>query len=98
MNKQQIKTVLTETIESDPNRTIIRSILLFGSFLPGDQHEKSDIDLIIELTKPVGLFTFVGMKQLFEEKLGRSVDLVTQKSLSYFIRDKVLNEAEKIYG
>ena len=64
----------------------------------GDYTDDSDIDLIIELNKPVGLFTFVGIKQHFEERLGRSVDLVTPHGLSHVIKDKVLSEAEQIYG
>jgi len=98
MNKEEIKNLVTEMVQNDPDGSKIRSIALFGSFLHGDTTPESDIDLIIEMAKPIGLFTFVGIKQNLEAKLGRPVDLVTPNGLSHYIRDKVLSEAEVIYG
>lgn len=98
MGKDQLKEQVVEAIESTPDKAAIKSVSLFGSFLHGNNTENSDIDLILDLAKPIGLFTFVGIQQHLEKKLGRKVDLVTRNSLSRFIRDKITREAEKIYG
>ncbi|TSC66568.1 MAG: DNA polymerase beta domain-containing protein region [Candidatus Berkelbacteria bacterium Gr01-1014_85] len=100
MGKDQLKEQVIEAIKTTPHKDAIKSISLFGSFLHGDNNEDSDVDLLVELDrqKPVGFFKFVGIQQHLEEKLGRKVDLVTRDSLSRFIRDKVIKEAEKIYG
>lgn len=100
MGKDQLKEQVLKAIESTPDKDVIKSVSLFGSFLHGDNTEDSDIDLLIDLDreKPVGFFKFIGIQQHLEEKLGRKVDLVTRESLSRFLRDEITEEAEKIYG
>ncbi|MFA5020507.1 MAG: nucleotidyltransferase family protein [Patescibacteria group bacterium] len=50
---------------------------VFGSFARGDERPNSDLDLLVEFTKPIGLFDLVGMEQELTEKLGRKVDVLT---------------------
>jgi predicted nucleotidyltransferase len=49
---------------------------LYGSFARGAAGEDSDVDLLVELSRPLGL-EFVALAQYLERKLGRKVDLAT---------------------
>ena len=49
---------------------------LYGSFARGAAVEDSDVDLLVELSRPLGL-EFVALAQYLERKLGRMVDLAT---------------------
>lgn len=68
---------------------------IFGSYARGEQKKDSDIDILVELKKPMG-FAFFGLNQELEEKLKKPVHLVTYKYLSPYIKDKVLSEEVRI--
>jgi len=54
----------------------IQRIALFGSFARDTQTRKSDVDLLVELSRPLG-FEFVRLADDLEKILGRKVDLAT---------------------
>jgi hypothetical protein len=54
----------------------VKKIGLFGSFAKGRQTGKSDIDIIVEFSKPIG-FKFLDLCDYLEEKLGKKVDILT---------------------
>lgn len=70
---------------------------LFGSCLHGTATTGSDIDFLIEITGPMGLFELTALRQLLEEKLGSRVDLVEPDALNRHIRDDVLRKATPVY-
>jgi len=53
---------------------------IFGSYARGEQNELSDIDILVELKKPVGLKFFELWDEL-EKLLGVKVDLLTIKAV-----------------
>jgi uncharacterized protein len=53
----------------------------------------SDVDILVEFNRLVGLFEFVRLKMLLEELLNRKVDLVTPDALHPALRDRILSEA-----
>lgn len=73
------------------------NVRIFGSVARGEEQEDSDIDFLIDydLTKISSWFP-VGLIQDLEKLLNRKVDVVTSKSLHYFIRDRIINEAIKL--
>ena len=71
----------------------VRSISLFGSVARNEATDESDIDLLVEFAKPIGLFQFVALKRRLEELLGRAVDLATRSSLKPQLRERILKEA-----
>ncbi|MBN1450125.1 MAG: nucleotidyltransferase family protein [Anaerolineales bacterium] len=71
----------------------VRSIALFGSFAREEAKDSSDIDILVEFDRPVGLFEFARLKLYLEKKLGREVDLVTPDALREEMRDDILREA-----
>lgn len=70
------------------------SLSLFGSVARDEATEKSDVDLLVEFDRPVGLFHFVRVKQYLEGVLGvGAVDLVMPGALIEELREEILHEA-----
>ncbi len=70
----------------------VKSLALFGSAVRGEAREGSDVDLLVEFQRPVGLFEFIDLKGYLEGLLGCRVDLGTPASLKPQLRDAVLRE------
>jgi predicted nucleotidyltransferase len=62
----------------------VEEIGVFGSFAREENHEKSDIDIAIELNHKiqVGIFDFARMKFYLEDLLDRKVDLVIKNEMT----------------
>ena len=71
----------------------VHSLSLFGSIARNQARQDSDIDILVEFEKPVGIFEFIRLKLYLEEVLGRKVDLVTPEALRKELRDAILREA-----
>ena len=69
---------------------------LFGSFVRGEQHSGSDIDLLVEFARPVGLFKFMELENQLSELLGGKVDLVTRNALKPQIGKRILDEVKYV--
>lgn len=88
-----------EQIADFCRRHHIRRLALFGSVLRDDFRPESDVDVLIEF-EPEQRYTYFTLAQIEEELsdlLGRKVDVHVPKSLHWFIRDKVLGQAEPVY-
>lgn len=70
---------------------------VFGSFSRGEAKGSSDIDILVRLGKPLSLLQLIRLERVIAEKIGKAVDLVTEDSLSPFIRDEVLHDLKLIY-
>ncbi|MEY4039145.1 MAG: hypothetical protein RLZZ52_13 [Actinomycetota bacterium] len=69
---------------------------VFGSVVTGKEHEKSDIDLLATFDKGMTLMGIVRLEFALGELLGVDVDVVAEKSLRPFLRDRVLGEAVQL--
>ena len=70
-----------------------RNVRVFGSVARGEATENSDVDFLIDLGENLSPWFPVGLIQDWESLLGRKVDVVTAKSVHYFLRDRILKEA-----
>jgi len=70
----------------------VKTIGVFGSVARDEQTGQSDIDLLVEFSKPVGFVTLMRLENFLSEQLGNKVDLVTSDSLKPVIRLDVLSE------
>ena len=70
-----------------------RNLKVFGSVVTGKEHEKSDIDLLATFDPGMTLMGIVRLQFALAELLGVEVDVVAEKSLRPFLRDRVLAEA-----
>ncbi|MEO1131467.1 MAG: nucleotidyltransferase family protein [Cyanobacteria bacterium J06639_1] len=92
LNKQQI----LDSIKAQRDRLdefSVSALFLFGSFARDEATSASDIDFLVEFSRPVGLFTYLGLKSFLEDLFDCSVDLGTPSSLRLTVRESVLAEA-----
>ena len=77
----------------------IVKLQLFGSVLREDFHAESDVDILYELEPGtrLGYFGLAAIERELSDLIGRQVDMGSPSSLSEYIRDRVLAEAETIY-
>lgn len=75
----------------------VRVLKLFGSAARGEDTPESDIDLLVEFEGQKSLFDLIGLELELTEFLGRKVDLLTERSISPYLRDRILASASVIY-
>lgn len=66
----------------------VKSLALFGSAARDRLRKRSDVDILVQFTKPTWA-NYIGLKFYLEDLLGREVDLVTPKGLKPAIRPSV---------
>jgi hypothetical protein len=86
-----------ERVEEICRRNDIDTLLLFGSVARGEETEESDVDLLVRFARPKSLLDLVRIEREFSEALGRRVDLLTEGSLSPYLRERILSEAAVVY-
>ncbi|MDX1909490.1 MAG: nucleotidyltransferase family protein [Bacteroidia bacterium] len=69
----------------------VKEIGLFGSFSDETQSADSDIDILVELERPIG-WKFFSLEIYLEKIFNRKIDLVTKNSLKGPIKQKILNQ------
>lgn len=69
------------------------NVRVFGSVVRGQDTSSSDIDLLVDLDKGVGVVRLAGLKRELTDLLGVNVDVVPAESLKPRIRAQVLAEA-----
>jgi hypothetical protein len=69
----------------------IRKIGIFGSFAKGHPNEQSDIDILVEFERPIGL-RFIELGEYLEKLLGRKVEVLTPAGVQG-IRQKPLAQS-----
>lgn len=76
----------------------IRDIGLFGSYLRGDQSDKSDIDLLIDFYPAFENFdNYMAVCDILEQLFkNESVEIVTKNGLSPYIGPYILNEVQYV--
>lgn len=60
----------------------VKTLGLFGSYSRNDANDNSDIDLLVEFSKPIGI-EFVDLADELEEILRHKVDLVSLKAVKH---------------
>ena len=71
----------------------VSAIYVFGSVARGRATDQSDIDLLVEFSRPIGLIGFVRLQQRLAAAMGHPVDLVTRAALKPQLRARILREA-----
>lgn len=71
----------------------VRSLAVFGSAARGEAGPASDIDLLVEFDRPIGLLHLARTARHLEELLGAPVDLVLRRAVLPELRDDILGGA-----
>lgn len=75
------------------NRYHAVDIRVFGSVARGEEREDSDIDLLVTFLPGSTLLDQVGLIDALSTALGRKVDIVSERGLNKYLRQRVLQEA-----
>ncbi len=93
MSVQEIQKKIAPTLR----KYGIRRAAVFGSVSRGTNRPESDVDLLVKLGKPMGMFVYMRLLRELETALGSKVDLVTENSLNKFVEPYVTPELKTIY-
>lgn len=91
----EIKRILLAHKQELREKYGVREIGIFGSYVRKENRKNSDIDILVQIEKPMGFFKFIKLERYLSELLGTKVDLVTKKALKPYIGQRIL--AEVIY-
>jgi predicted nucleotidyltransferase len=76
----------------------VRSLALFGSAARDDGSDASDIDLLVEFTRPVGLLHLIETQQHIEYLLQvKKVDLILRRCLIQELKEDILRGAVEVF-
>jgi len=71
----------------------ISAIGIFGSYIRDEASPESDLDILVEFSRPIG-WEIVELSDYLENLLEIKVDLVTKQSLHPIIRSRILEEVQ----
>ena len=89
---EQIQTIIRESKPFLVERFKVSEIGVFGSYLRREQKARSDLDILVEFSDPIGLFDFMELEEVLAERLGVKVDLVMKSALKPRIKERVIKE------
>ena len=92
MRRDEVLAILAEH-RDEIRKQGVTSLSVFGSFARDEAGPDSDVDILIEVERPFGLFQMVRVQKYLEDLLGRSVDLVHKDSIKPLLRERILGEA-----
>ncbi|MGB8217483.1 MAG: nucleotidyltransferase domain-containing protein [Candidatus Methanoperedens sp.] len=92
--KKEIITILKREMPYLRDIFGVKRIGLFGSSAKGTQREDSDVDLIVEFDKPIGL-KFIELSEYIEKVLGKKVDILTPAGIKSIRVTKVAEDIKK---
>ncbi len=96
MKRKDVLSILQKERKELVDRYNISALSVFGSVARDDARQDSDVDILVEFSRPVGLFQFIELQQRLEALLGSKVDLGTPRSLRPRIKERVLQEAIRV--
>jgi predicted nucleotidyltransferase len=70
----------------------VRSLGIFGSYVHGRQGKRSDLDVLVEFSRPPTLLQFIRLERELGVLLGARVDLVMKSALKPAIGERILRE------
>ncbi len=90
---EKIKALLAKHKDELEEKFKVKEIGIFGSFARKEQRKKSDVDILVEFSETIDLFTFVELGDYLNEILGIKVDVVMKDTLKPRIKERILSEA-----
>ena len=69
----------------------IVNVRLFGSYARDEAGPDSDVDLLVDMTKPLG-WDFFGIERGLSERLGVKVEMGTEDSMHRLVRNSAMRE------
>lgn len=95
ITKNEILTKLKDLKPVLASEYSVKEIGLFGSFADETATDNSDIDLLVELSQPIG-WKFFSLEIYLEQIFGRKIDLVTKNAIKDRIKENILNQVSYV--
>ncbi len=93
MNIKEVKQKITPILDQYG----VKKAFVFGSVASGTARPNSDVDILIELDEPLGLFRLAQLNYTLEDALGRKVDLIKKNAIKPSFKESILQSAKPIY-
>lgn len=88
----EIKNILDKHREELKGKYKITEIGVFGSYVRGEQRNRSDVDLLAQFGEPISLLELVGAENYISDLLRMKVDLVPKEDVRPELKDRILKE------
>ena len=75
----------------------VKKASIFGSYAKDKYDKKSDVDILVEFKGKATLLDLVRLKKELEKKLGKSVDVLTYKSVHPLLKDEINKTKVDVY-
>lgn len=89
----KIKDEIVHTLQENH----VKSAFLFGSYARQEQHEASDLDILVTLQPEYSLFDLLDIRLGLEDRLGIPVDIVPDDCLVPEIAEEILKEGVRLF-
>jgi uncharacterized protein len=90
---EKLKAALASHKEELKENYKVDELGLFGSYVRNEQHNKSDVDVLVTFTETPDLFQFIALEIYLTDLLGVKVDLVMKDGIKPRLKDRILSEA-----
>jgi predicted nucleotidyltransferase len=90
-NLNTIKKILVKHKPEIVKRFHVKEIGVFGSYVRNEQKKRSDVDILVDFSQPIGL-DFVELCYYLEDILRLKVDLVTPRAIRKQMKPTILRE------
>lgn len=94
LTKEEAVNILRNRLPYLSSEYGVKKIGLFGSYARGLQREDSDVDLLVEFERPIGL-KFVELADYLEKLLGKKIDILTPVGIKKIRIKKVSQNIEE---
>lgn len=91
----RIITLIKEHVEEIGSQFGVARLGVFGSRLQGQAREDSDLDVLVEFTRPT-FRNYMGLKRFLEHLIGVPVDLVSVAALRPPLKEHILHEVQYV--
>lgn len=92
----EINAALRQHLDQLKKEFHVSQIGIFGSAVTGRRTSGSDIDILVEFSRPVGFFLFMRLEDRLTEILGAKIDLVSRNALKPHIGKRILEEVQYV--
>ena len=89
----EIRTIIKQHRNVLAEKYGVAVVGVFGSYVRCAQKERSDIDLLVDILRPISLLELVGAEIYLSEVLDAKVDLVPKRDVREELRETIFAEA-----
>jgi hypothetical protein len=93
INLDDIKRLLKEHKKEVRRKYRVIEIGVFGSYVRGEQKERSDIDILVSFSGIPDVFKYIELEEYLKRLLRRRVDLVRKEAIRPELKKRILKEA-----